>query len=73
MAIRLLYPESPIQRLARYRKLSDDATKLAIDAPNFEVTKGFLRLAREWEGLADQARTEVEQERPIISMSRLRD
>jgi hypothetical protein len=45
--------------LAQYRKLSDEARKSAASAANIEITAGFLRLAVEWDTLAEKARTEL--------------
>jgi len=59
MATHLPHPESPAERLARYRQLSEEARKSAINASDTEITRGFLRLVVEWDELAEKARTEL--------------
>jgi|HubBroStandDraft_4_1064222.scaffolds.fasta_scaffold739945_1 hypothetical protein len=59
MATHLAHGQSPSERLAQYRKLSEEARKSAIDASNDEITTGFLRLAIAWDELADKARLEL--------------
>lgn len=59
MATHLPNIHSPGERLAQYRKLSDEARKTAFDAADIEITAGFLRLAMEWDALAERARAEL--------------
>ncbi len=59
MATHLAHCQSPSERLAQYRKLSEETRKSAIDASNDEITTGFLRLAIAWDELADKARLEL--------------
>jgi hypothetical protein len=59
MATHLPNVHSPSERLAQYRKLSDEARKSAVNAADIEITSGFLKLAVEWDALAEKARTEL--------------
>ena len=59
MATHLPNSHSPSERLAQYRKLSDEARKSAIAASDTEITTGFLKLAIAWDELADKARSEL--------------
>ena len=59
MATHLAHGQSPSERLAQYRKLSDEARNSAINASNTEITTGFLKLAIGWDELADKARLEL--------------
>ena len=59
MATHLPSADSPSDRLAQYRKLSEEARKSAINAADIEITSGFLRLAVEWDALAEKARAEL--------------
>jgi hypothetical protein len=59
MATHLSNSHSPSERLAQYRKLSEEARKSAIDASDVELSTGYLRLAIAWDELADKARLEL--------------
>jgi hypothetical protein len=59
MATHLPDRHAPSERLAQYRKLSDEARKSAASAANIEITAGFLRLAVEWDTLAEKVRIEL--------------
>jgi hypothetical protein len=59
MATHLAHGQSASDRLAQYRRLSDEARKSAIKAPDAEITTGFLKLAIAWDELADKARSEL--------------
>lgn len=59
MATHLPTNHSASERLARYRKLSEDARRSAADAATIELTAGFLKLAIEWDELAERARSEL--------------
>jgi hypothetical protein len=59
MATHLAHGQSPSERLAQYRKLSDEARNSAITASDTEITTGFLKLAIAWDELADKARLEL--------------
>jgi hypothetical protein len=59
MATHLSNSHSPSERLAQYRKLSEEARKSAIDTCDAELSTGYLKLAIAWEELADKARSEL--------------
>jgi len=59
MATHLAHGQSPSERLTQYRKLSDEARNSAINAPDADMTTGFLKLAIAWDELADKARLEL--------------
>ncbi|HEY5084132.1 MAG TPA: hypothetical protein VII48_06415 [Rhizomicrobium sp.] len=59
MATHLSHGQSPSERLAQYRRLSDEARNSATNASNTEITTGFLKLAIAWDELADKARLEL--------------
>jgi hypothetical protein len=59
MATHLAHGQSASDRLAQYRRLSDEARNSAINASNTEITTGFLKLAIAWDELADKARSEL--------------
>ena len=60
MATHLPNAHSPSERLAQYRKMSDEARKSALNCTDIEMTAGYLKLAVEWDALAERARTELQ-------------
>ena len=59
MATHLPNTLSPSERLAQYRKLSEEARECAVHAADIEITAGFLKRAVEWDTLAEMARIEL--------------
>jgi hypothetical protein len=59
MATHLAHGQCASERLAQYRRLSEEARKSAIAASDTEITTGFLKLAIAWDELADKARSEM--------------